>query len=184
MPSSTANITIQNNLEGYERTGEHRVPRAGELYELPYGPHAPSKVMRSGGRVGVKFDILRKKVSPFISAEFVDRPDHRDYQIKVARRGEPGVYLTEGEAEELIDQLEDAIEAAEESRTSYVQVTYNGPTSARYTYLDPSGTLEVGDLVEVPVTYGTKPGEVVALGKGSWTGPVKEVVARLTRESL
>ena len=183
MPRPTANTRVQFGLEGYERTGEHRVPLAGELYVLPsYG--SDDVVMRSGGGVGVKFDIVRKKVQPFISAEFVDRPKHRDYQIKVARRGEPGVYLTEGEAEELMDQLEDAIDAAEESRTSYVQVTYNGPTSARYTYLDPSGTLEVGDLVEVPVTYGTKPGEVVALGKGSWTGPVKEVVARLTRESL
>jgi hypothetical protein len=71
----------------------------------------------------------------------------------------------------------------------YVQVDYSsngiGRVSPLYTYIDPTGgDLRVGDLVEVPVTYGTKVGRVAKLGKGDYTGPCKTVAARVVREAL
>lgn len=70
----------------------------------------------------------------------------------------------------------------------YVQVNYSmngGAYAALYTYIDPTGgNLLVGDLVEVPVSYGTKVGVVAARGRGKYTGPCKTVSSRLTRESL
>jgi hypothetical protein len=65
----------------------------------------------------------------------------------------------------------------------YVQVRYERG-GVRYTYRDPSGALEIGDLVEVPVSYGTKVGTVMAFGHGGYTGPIKDVAARLARVSL
>lgn len=88
-----------------------------------------------------------------------------------------------------------SIETREEEidPTCYVQVDYSGdrpkpPFSryrALYTYIDPTGgDLQVGDEVEVPVTYGTKVGVVAALGRGNWTGECKSVIARITRVAL
>jgi hypothetical protein len=74
--------------------------------------------------------------------------------------------------------------------TVYVQVDYSGVgvgmrLQPLYTYIDPtSGNLRVGDLVEVPVTYGTKVGVVAKLGRGDWTGVCKTVAAHLIREAL
>ena len=69
----------------------------------------------------------------------------------------------------------------------FVQVNYapeeSGIFGPLYTYRDPSRTLQIGDLVEVPVTYGTKVGEVVGFGK-NYDGPIKDVVARVRREEL
>lgn len=72
---------------------------------------------------------------------------------------------------------------------AFVQVDYSGELTdpeyaTLYTYRDPSGTLRIGDEVEVPVTYGTKVGTVLALGKGDWDGTVKDVKARITRTAL
>ena len=68
--------------------------------------------------------------------------------------------------------------------SSFVQVK-TGPYS-RLTYNDPSGTLDVDDNVIVPLgSYDRESlGTVVALGRGSYTGPTKDVIARLTREEL
>ena len=52
-----------------------------------------------------------------------------------------------------------------------------------YSYRDPSRLLRVGDLVEVPVTYGTKIGQVVGLGC-DYDGPIKDVLAKVRREEL
>lgn len=75
-----------------------------------------------------------------------------------------------------------------EDLDAYVQVSFNGQKyGQRYTYRDPSGTLQVGDRVIVPVgTSLTKENaaQVMALGRGSWKGHVKDVTARLTREEL
>jgi hypothetical protein len=72
----------------------------------------------------------------------------------------------------------------------YVQVDYSGVgvgmrLQPLYTYIDPTGgNLRIGDLVEVPVTYGTKVGIVAKLGRGNWTGECKTVAAHLIREAL
>lgn len=98
--------------------------------------------------------------------------------------------LTVEEARELLTQLGQTVDAYVESQFSYVQVRLMGSTASqrRYTYTDPSGTLAVGDLVEVPVGFrdGAQIAKVVELGKGkgTYTGPLKTVTARLGREEL
>jgi len=54
------------------------------------------------------------------------------------------------------------------------------------TYRDPSASLRVGDPVVVPFGYNNaeKVGEVYGLGRGNYTGPTKDVRARLVREEL
>lgn len=61
----------------------------------------------------------------------------------------------------------------------YVQVRVAG--YSRLTYIDPSGTLAVGDRVLVPLGYNNTEsvGVVKALGCGNYDGPYKSVVARL-----
>lgn len=77
------------------------------------------------------------------------------------------------------------ISGVEEDLDRYVQVAFPG-RSYKYTYRDPSGTLRVGDRVEVPVGYYSDPAlaEVVELGRGSYTGPIKTIRAVLRREAL
>ena len=68
---------------------------------------------------------------------------------------------------------------------AFVQVDYSGTLGKLYTYRDPSRRLRVGDLVEVPVTFGTKVGEVMELGRGDdYNGPIKNVLAKVKRERL
>ncbi|HEY5984918.1 MAG TPA: hypothetical protein VIV12_00845, partial [Streptosporangiaceae bacterium] len=75
--------------------------------------------------------------------------------------------------------------AEEERSTSYVQVKFlGGGTLARYTYRDPSGSLEIGDLVEVPTSRGPATAKVKELGRGSYVGPVKDVTALLVPVAL
>lgn len=73
-------------------------------------------------------------------------------------------------------------------RSAYVQVNFMeySSSSYRYTYRDPSASLQVGDVVEVPTTSQGLPrvAKVVALGRGSWDGEVKDVTARLERTVL
>ena len=77
-----------------------------------------------------------------------------------------------------------------EDLRSYVQVAYELPNEAqtwkrKYTYLDPTGELKVGDLVEAPTRYSdSQLATVVALGRGSYTGEPRAITARLTREEL
>lgn len=63
-----------------------------------------------------------------------------------------------------------------ERRRHFVQVRYLSG-SGNYTYRDPSGTLQVGDFVEVPVRELPVHhiGKVVALGRGCWTGEISEI---------
>jgi hypothetical protein len=105
-----------------------------------------------------------------------------------------GVVLSVDEARALADELKLAAREAEDATRSYVRVTF--PSSpAQYTYIDPSGTLKVGDRVIVPPahyalnhggmtgqSYGsTNQADVVALGKSaSYDGPYKSVVAKVT----
>jgi len=62
-------------------------------------------------------------------------------------------------------------------------LTYGAKT---YTYRDPEGGLLPGDLVEVPTGPGNTPavGRVIALDRGRWVGPVKDVRATFTRHFL
>jgi len=112
----------------------------------------------------------------------------------------PIIFLDEGqtedqlvydleEAEVLLKTLTEAVEALRESNTDYVQVVFASgyaasSTSRRYTYTDPSGAVKVGDWVEVRSGNSTQIVKVVALGRGSWTGPVKPIIAKLERKEL
>lgn len=72
-----------------------------------------------------------------------------------------------------------------ENLEHFVQVEFLNSSGYReYTYIDPSGVVKVGDLVEVDTVYGTSIAKVVALGKGSYNGPFKSITARLSREVL
>lgn len=87
------------------------------------------------------------------------------------------VYEIEGEfAYDVIDLV----------ANEYVQVQLLGIDSSPWTYYDPSGSLEVDDIVEVPFGYNNQPtvGKVVALGRGSWTGPTKDVTAQMLAVAL
>lgn len=76
------------------------------------------------------------------------------------------------------------IEVHVEDLESYVQVEFDGGGSY-YTYRDPSGTLEVGDLVDVPTRYDEhNVAQVKRLGRGDYTGRVADVQARFLREQL
>ena len=92
-----------------------------------------------------------------------------------------GSPLSRPEAQALLEALDDALNF---DPTPYVQVTVDG--SVRYTYRDPSGTLAVGDAVQVP--FGARDrlrfGTVAALGRGSYPGKVKDVAARVVTEPL
>jgi hypothetical protein len=91
-----------------------------------------------------------------------------------------GTYDFEGDFEFEVEDLD-----------KYVQVKFPG-TSYPYTYRDPSGKLEVGDIVKVPRVNHYAAGfsnldgiaEVVALGRGHWDGEVKDITTRLRREEL
>lgn len=67
---------------------------------------------------------------------------------------------------------------------TYVQVGFFGD-GRRFTYRDPAGdlsTLKVDDYVEVPFGEGgTRVGRVVEFGRGSYTGPVKDIANKLIR---
>jgi hypothetical protein len=66
----------------------------------------------------------------------------------------------------------------------YVQVRFQG-SSALYTYLDPSGRLRPGDIVQVPTRYAEgNIATVEKLGRGNWSGSALKVTARLVKEEL
>ncbi len=90
--------------------------------------------------------------------------------------------LTIEEARELACKLDEAAEEAEDAKRHFVQVEFG---SRRYTYLDPSGTLTVGDQVLLPPTgFGNSttaiPHRIVALGKApGYSGPYKNVLSKV-----
>lgn len=94
--------------------------------------------------------------------------------------------FTISEAQQLVDDLVEVIREVEESTQSALQIQMVDGSSYRWSYSDPSGRVEVGDLVEVPFGYDNSPriGKVVGTGRGTWTGPLKDISARLTRREL
>jgi N-acetylmuramic acid 6-phosphate (MurNAc-6-P) etherase len=108
-------------------------------------------------------------------------PSHKNWPIFVEDEHTNLTLLSVTEAEEVIEELKAAVEKAKDG--PIVQVRY-ATGGIPYAYRDPSGTLRCGDLVEVPVTYGTKVGTVVGFGRDGWDGEVKAVVAKLTRQEL
>ena len=88
------------------------------------------------------------------------------------------------QAEQALTDLEVIIAEVREARERIVRVRY-ATGGVSYSYRDPSGLLQIGDLVEVPVQYGTKVGTVIAFGRdGRYDGPVKDVAAKLERREL
>jgi hypothetical protein len=96
--------------------------------------------------------------------------------------------LNLAEAESALASLRTAVASMREANRSYVQVRFDlgrNSQAQTYTYIDPSGTLAVGDLVQAPVYEGDlRTAKVVALGRGRWTGPCKPVAARLEATAL
>jgi hypothetical protein len=89
------------------------------------------------------------------------------------------------EARELIEELTAAIREVEDG--SLVQVKYvcgSRPGNYHYTYRDPGLGLKVGDLVRVPVVSGEQIAVVTQLGRGSWKGPVKDVLSQLVEKHV
>lgn len=98
----------------------------------------------------------------------------KSYPVYV-KIGDEQRMLTVEEAEELHRTVLRAAQEAEDSLTKYVQVKL-GNYSYPYTYLDPTGAVEVGDTVTVSGTGRRAVGTVVALGRGSYQGHVYEQV--------
>ena len=91
------------------------------------------------------------------------------------------VCLSVTEAEQMIADLLPVIEQIKERNTRFVQVRFGpGERALLYTYEDPEGDLEIGDEVFVPAYKdgGFAKVKVVALGRGTWDGPVKTVAGR------
>jgi len=96
------------------------------------------------------------------------------------------------EAEQLIEELEDIIEEIDLRRLDLgkciVRVEFVGGgrgIGSSYAYNDPSGQLQVGDLVEVPTRYAASNiARVVGFGRDGYSGPVSDVIARLSKEDL
>lgn len=101
--------------------------------------------------------------------------------------GQEKILLSRSEVEELIDELEAAIDP--ERNVTYVQVQVSGASPTYpWTYIDPSGELKVGDRLLVPFGYddAERVAKVTALGKGHVPAGVtiKSVAARLDVEEL
>lgn len=93
-----------------------------------------------------------------------------------------GIALSVSEARCLADELRRAADEAEEESLNYVQVrfldSFRGVGGRLYTYLDPSGSLQVGDTVIAGYTSGRA--VVQALGKGDdFDGPYKALTAKV-----
>jgi hypothetical protein len=66
------NVEVQTGTDGYVFTGEHRVPREGDLYLLHLGTE--DIVCRAGNGIASSFDILRPAATP--TATILDTIDH------------------------------------------------------------------------------------------------------------
>ncbi len=86
------------------------------------------------------------------------------------------------EATALRDQLNELLDP-KETRVR-VEILFSKVTGGQlYTYTDPSGSLEVDDLVRIPFGPTTKVGIVRELG-GEYFGEVKDVQGRFTLEAF
>jgi hypothetical protein len=87
-------------------------------------------------------------------------------------------YVIEGDFEFEVEELDSFVQVS--LPTEYAGGVY------RWTYSDPSGSLKIGDVVQVPVGHDDRPaiGTVVEHGRGFWNGETKDVTARLVREEL
>ena len=111
------------------------------------------------------------------------------YDSETDTAHEPEFGLSLEEARLLSQKLLAAVHEVEDAARHYVQVRFPASTR-RYTYIDPSGTLEVGDKVLVPPTafdgnsslayLSSSTAVVVALGKGpDYEGPYKTIRSKL-----
>lgn len=106
----------------------------------------------------------------------------KEYGIRALKRRVAAIDAEVSSLHQERDRLLDTIEALEDEN-HYVQVVFmGGSTGNRYTYIDPSGSLRVGDLVLAG--YADAPAKVVALGKGSYEGPYKDLVCKLEKKIL
>lgn len=103
---------------------------------------------------------------------------------------EQGIPLSRAEVENLRDACDEFLDWIDAPAEYVVQVSLrSGPVrggDSLYSYLDPSGGLEVGDLVKVPFGHKNKPTVAVVkmIGGTIYTGPLKAVLAKFTAEEL
>jgi hypothetical protein len=94
--------------------------------------------------------------------------------------------LGRAEAESLMDDLYVLLNPPE----AVVQVSIRGgaarDSDSLYSYNDPSGELQPGDLVRVPFGHRDEPTIAVVkqLGRGAYDGPLKSVLAKFQAEEL
>jgi hypothetical protein len=199
--------------EGFEFTGEYRRPQAGEFFlyvdntdlHNPNRDRSPRALRQTAtreeghrtvgdglGYVEAARRILVEVVPPILTVRAADNRRGDDpYPLTLVKNGSEHLFkISIEEAEELAGDLREEIAAIRERRDMiengpFVQVRFEF-SAYPYTYRDPSGTLAVGDQVEAPTTRINRRayGEVIALGRGDWDGPVKDVTARITREEL
>ena len=93
--------------------------------------------------------------------------------------------VTEQQYKQQLKDLQAKIKELEDK--GIVRVVFNAG-GAPYAYRDPSGSLQVGDLVKVPTYHGTGPEQiatVIGYGKGTYRGEiVSTVISRLAEETL
>lgn len=108
--------------------------------------------------------------------------------IDIELDGEYTDSLNLEEAESALVSLTEAVASMREALRTYVQVRFDlsrNSSAQIYTYIDPSGTLAVGDLVQAPVYEGDlRTAKVVALGRGRWKGPTKTIATKLEATAL
>ena len=95
----------------------------------------------------------------------------------------PTLPMTVKEARALANELFAVADEAEDATRTYVQVVY-GDYDKRYTYIDPTGSLLIGDTVSAGGrAYGLA--IVVALGKdehSTYTGPYRKLTHKLSQK--
>ena len=114
---------------------------------------------------------------------------HERLPIRLHNGSGIGGLYTVSEARQLVEDLEDAIAVLENAGIVQVEVIGLSPSvtlRGRTFSYESSGSLNIGDLVEVPFGIDDAPhiAQVVAHGRGEYKGALKAVTARLERTQL
>jgi len=181
--------------EGYEFI-ETRVPEPGDLYVygavvLKADKNKLSVMRRTPRTIVREAPVEPTPEKPLLSARIYGA-GRTTFPINVEVEDTKEEYpLDVEEARQLAKELTEAADEIEERQ--FVQVRFNRiarPASAGksplYTYRDPSGTLQVGDLIQVPVAHSDEPAvvEVAQRGRGTYTGTIRTVAAKLEPRAL
>jgi hypothetical protein len=128
--------------------------------------------------------LLQDGVAGFISTGDFRIPRRGElYLVPPSRSFSAQVVVSGGKVRTPFEILQ--VEPLPEPEKFYVQVQV-ASKFGRWTYEDPTGTLEYGERVVVPFGLANHEafGTVVELTKGDWDGPIKSVYARVLTEEL